>query len=504
MTEFLNIKEKLKKDMKFILNYQMITGTPLNEIGPSQTFESLQKDIDQETPGIFNYYTRKEYSLDKNFNTAKEVYTHNQLKIFRYMKNKNKPINEFIVRFTDCDNEQQRITDINNIDEMVNVMIENKLLSKDNRIIMDIYRTNTERTLDVEIRYGYEKSKQKLLEHLKTDIKTVLHYNLSGLNKASEIIRFKITLQAMKSSLNGDNKLRFIYNKKFDSLYDLMKVNVSGLQNHSIKLTLMNGHYNTLSVDGLDTYEKILEYVEKRKREEGVELAEKWIMLRKNIRHLKDGTDYIEHQTIIELVFGDVKSEMNESDFSKHLPEFNGYTFTHGLDAYNDYMKLTDKLNKLKDSSITLCCCWDKEYIGEYGVYIQGECIHASLYDLSSRYDKNNTGGRIIDYSIYYNRGSITSPKQIIMTDDMNGEALVKNFKIVGVWVRRSYFKLKENNSYKIMNILAIKQKLGKDLPITIVDDSDGGPYCTIYHGNKTVKLGETKPPKIKEMKMLI
>ena len=90
------------------------------------------------------------------------------------------------------------------------------------------------------------------------------------------------------------------------------------------------------------------------------------------------------------------------------------------------------------------------------------------------------------------------------MTDDMNGEALVKNFKIVGVWVRRSYFKLKENNSYKIMNILAIKQKLGKDLPITIVDDSDGGPYCTIYHGNKTVKLGETKPPKIKEMKMLI
>ena len=501
MYEFLNIKEKLKKDMKFILHYQMITGTPLNQIVAAKTFDDLQHDIDQKTPGIFNYYTRKEYSLDKDFNNTKEVYSHNQLKIFKHMK-KN-PINKFIVRFTDCDNEQQRITDIDNIDEMVNIMIENELLSKDNRIIMDIYRTNMERTLDVEVRYGYETSKQKLLEHLKTDIKTVLQYNLSGFGKASEIIRFKTTLQTMKSRMNNDYKLRFAYNKKFNSIYDLMKVNVSGLQNHSIKLTLMDGRYNTFNVDGLDTYEKILEYVEKRKREEGVKLAESWIMLRKNILHLEDGNDYIENQTIIELVFGDMKSEMNESDFSKHLPEFNGYTFTHGLAAYNDCMKLTDKLNKLKDNSITLCCCWDKEYVGDYGIYIQGECIHASLYDLSSRYDKNNKGGRIIDYSIYYNKGSITSPKQIIMTDDMNGEALVKNFKIVGIWVRRSYFKLKGNSSYKIINILAIKQKLGKDLPITIVDDSDE-PNYNIYHGNKTFKLGEAKPSEIKEMKLLI
>lgn len=500
MTEFLNIKEKLKKDMKFILHYQMMTGTPLNQITASQTFDDLQNVIDQKTPGIFNYYTRKEYSLDKNFNTTKEVYTHNQLKIFKFMKNN--PINEFSVRFTDYDNEQQKITDINNIDEMVNVMIKNKLLSEDNRIIMDIYRTNTERTLDVEIRYGYETSKQKLLEHLKTDIKTVLQYNLSGFGKASEIIRFKTTLQTMKSRLNGGHNLRFVYNKKFDSIYDLMKVNVSGLQNHSIKLTLMNGRYNTFDVDGLDTYEKILEYVEKRKRE-GVELAESWIMLRKNILHLEDREDYIENQTIIELVFGDIKSEMNESDFSKHLPEFNGYTFTHGLAAYNDCMKLTEKLNKLKDNSITLCCCWNKEYVGDYGLYIQGECIHASLYDLSSRYDKDNKGRRIIDYSIYYNKGSITSPKQIIMSDDMNGEALVKNFKIVGVWVRRSYFKVNKNNTYKIINILAIKQKLGKDLPITIVDDSDDPKY-NIYHGNKTFKLGEAKPPEIKELKMLL
>lgn len=501
MAEFLNIKEKLKKDMKFILHYQLVTGTPLNQIVAAKTFDDLQHDIDQKTPGIFNYYTRKEYSLDKNFNTTKEVYTHNQLKIFKYMKNN--PINKFIVRFTDCDNEQQRITDIDNIDEMVNVMIENKLLSKDNRIIMDIHRTNTERTLDVEVRYSYETSKQKLLEHLKTDIKTVLLYNLSGFGNASDIIRFKTTLQTMKSRLYGDHKLRFVYNKKFDSIYDLMKVNVSGLQNHSIKLTLMNGRYSTFDVDGLDTYEKILEYVEKRKREEGVKLAESWIMLRKNILHLEDGNDYIETQTIIELVFGDIKSEMNESDFSKHLPEFNGYTFTHGLAAYNDCMKLTDKLNKLKDNSITLCCCWDKEYVGDYGLYIQGECIHASLYDLSSRYDKNNKGGRIIDYSIYYNKGSITSPKQIIMTDDMNGEALVKNFTIVGIWVRRSYFKVNKNNTYKIINILAIKQKLGKDLPITIVDDSDDPKY-NIYHGNKTFKLGEAKSPEIKEMKMLL
>jgi len=227
-------------------------------------------------------------------------------------------------------------------------------------------------------------------------------------------------------------------------------------------------------------------------------------MLRKNVLHLDDGRDYIEHSTIIKLVFGADEFELNESSFGKHLPEFNGYTFTHGLAAYNDSMKLSDKLNNLKDNSITLCCCWDKEYVGDYGIYVQGECIHASLYDLSSRYDKNNKGRRIIESSIYYDKGSITSPKQIILSDDMNGEALVKNFKIVGIWIRRSYFNLKKSNGYKIMNILAIKQKLGKDLPITIIDDKDESVYYNIYHGNKTFKLGETKLSEVKEMKTLI
>lgn len=500
MYEFLNIKEKLKKDMKFILHYQMITGTPLNKIVASKTFDDLQRDIDQKTPGIFSYYTRKEYSLDKDFNSAKEVYTHKQLKIFKDMKNN--PIDEFIVRFIDSDNENQIITDINNIDEMVNIMIQNKLLSKDNRLIIDIHRSKTHRTLDVEARYAYETSKKKLFEHLKTDIKTVLQYNLSGFGTASEIIRFKTTLQDMKCRMNNNHKFELVYHRKFNTMDDLMKVNVSGLQNHSIKLTLMDGRYNEFKVDGLDTYEKILEYIKKRKRE-GVNLASEWIMLRKNVLHFDDRKDYVEHSTVIELVFGDVELEMDETSFGKHLPEFNGYTFTHGLAAYNDYMKLTDKINKLKDTSITICCCWDKEYVGEFGLYVQGECIHASLYDLSSQYDKNNKGGRIIESSIYYHKGSITSPKQIIMTDDMNGEALVKNFTIVGIWVRRSYFKFKENNSYKIMNILAIKHKLGKDLPITIVDDSDMPAY-SIYHGNKTFTLGEAKPSEIKEMKILI
>ena len=501
MHEFLNIKEKLKKDMKFILHYQLITGTPLNKIVASQTFDDLQNDIDQKTPGIFSYYTRKEYSLDTDFNSTKEVYNHKQLKIFKDMKNN--PIDEFIVRFIDSNNEDQKITDINNIDEMVNIMIQNKLLSKDNRIIIDIHRSKNHRTLDVETRYGYELSKQKLFEHLKTDIKTVLQYNLSGFGTASEIFRFKTTLQTMKSRMNNNNTFELAYHKKFNTMNDLMKVDVSGLRNHSIELTLMDGRYNSFKVDGLDTYEKIIQYIEKRKREEGVELASEWIVLRKNVLHLDDRPDYIEHSTIIELMFGDVEYEMNEASFGKHLPEFNGYTFTHGLAAYNDYMKLTDKINKLKDNSITICCCWNKEYVGDYGVYVQGECIHASLYDLSSQYDKNNKGGRIIESSIYYHKGSITSPKQIIMTDDMNGEALVKNFTIVGVWVRRSYFRVKENNTYKIMNILAIKQKLGKDLPITIVDDRDMPAY-SIYHGNKTFKLGEAKPPEIKEMKTLL
>ena len=497
MGEFLNIKEKLKKDMKFVLKYQMITATPLSKIVAAQTFNDMQHEIDQKTPGVFNYYVRKEYHLDKNLNDIKEVYEHKLLKIFKDMKNN--PIDKFIVRFTDYDNENQEITNINDIDELVNIMIQNKLLSKDNRIIIDIDRFNKQRTLDVEVRYDYETSKHKLVEHLKTDIKTVLQYNLSGFGKPSEIIRFKTTLHAMKRKMNNNHEPRIAQQKIFNSLYDLMKVNVSGLQNHSIELKLMNGRHNVFNVDGLDTYEKILEYVKKRKRE-GVELVEEWIRLRKNVSHQDDGSVYIEHTSIIRLMFDDDELEMDESSFGKHLPEFNGYTFTHGLAAYNESMKLTDKLNKLKDD-ITICCCWNKEYVGEYGLYIQGECIHASLYDLSSRYDKNNR--RIIEPSIYFHKGSITSPKQIIMTDNMNGEALVKNFKIVGIWVRRSYFKCQENNTYKIMNILAIRQKLGKDLPITIVDDSDN-PRYDIYHGNKTFKLGERKPPAIKEMKMLV
>lgn len=498
--ELLTIKDKLKKDLKFVLNYQMITGDSLKNIPAAMSFQSMQDRMDSKTPGLFNYYKRKEYTLDKDFSTLDEVYNDKDLKIFKALKNN--PIDEFIIKFVDTFNVNNRHTECNSIDELVNFMLDNNLLTNECRLVMNIHRSNRRRTLDIEVHSDFTQSPRKLLNHLKTDIKTVLQYNLSGFGTASEIFKFKTSLTTMKHKLR--NRYDLGNYKKIDNIYDLLKIDVDGLQNHVIKLTLLDGLYNEFQADEeLDTYQKIIDYVNKRERE-GAPLRSQWLMLRKDIFHLEnDGAKYdcIEHQTLIELVFDDIEYEMGEKSFSKYLPEFKGYTFTHGLMAFNDYMKLSDKINSLKNNKITICCCWDKEYIGYFGVYVQGDCIHASLYDLSSRYD-DESGERTVDSGIYYQRGSITSPKEIIMTEDMNGEALVKNFRITGIWVRRSYFRDSKNYSYKMMNIMAIRQQLGEDLPIKYIDDRDN-PDMSIYHGNKFIDINNVKSNEIRELRTL-
>lgn len=474
------IKEKLKMDLKFVLKYQMETGDSLYNIPATYTFEDMENRIKSISPGYHNYYKRHDYDLIRNYQNVDDVF--NDFKIFKFLKGK---IDVFIIRYENNGESVRVEWKDKDMEDVIDHLIENNVLSNGKRLSINISRMNGERKMFIEVFGCQYKTSDKLIEHLKTDIKTVLDYNISGFGTISHIVKFKTNLNMMKNRLRSKRmKTRF---KTFVSLDDLLKIDRNGLKNHSIKLTLLDGSRTMYKVDGLDTYEKIILYVNKREKEEGVLLRSQYISLRKEIsEYTENGVEKIDikHTTVIDLEFDDEPLEIHEDDIAKHLPEFNKYKFTHGLVAYNDFMNLNEKLEGLKNKDITICCCWEKEYVGDFGIYITGDCIHASLYDLCSRYDN---GKRIIESSNFFKYGSISSPNQIILTRDMNGEALVKNFKVVGVWVRLSYFMPYKNNiNTKIMNILNVKNKF--NVPITIIDDRDD-PKSIIYHGNKKIEL---------------
>ena len=105
------------------------------------------------------------------------------------------------------------------------------------------------------------------------------------------------------------------------------------------------------------------------------------------------------------------------------------YTFNHGINAFNTCDVLDNAYNVVNNPDAEICCSFEGQYVGDIGYYIQGECLVASNTDLSSDYGKE---GRFFKY--YNNKDRIFHESQIeeILS---HGEAILRNFKVVGIWV---------------------------------------------------------------------
>lgn len=467
------IKEKLKNNMDLILKYQMITGKSLMDIPPISSMESLEIEI-KRTLKKGSMHKSSDFEITEDIIDKEKFMQYKNLRQLKYITEQigSERLTITVGYYDDKlnDHRDQLNKDINVID----YLIDNKLLVANSRIAIDLFNCFSSDTVKYYLNIGIrlsDKNNKRIINYLKKNVKSVLNYSLS-MN-----IPLSILLNNLEILKNIDNRhtqtCEYNRNLKLKNLY---AINSDNLKNNRVELRVLNKDFDaihsgiyydiTAPLKDLDDILNDDNHIYKIDKD--------------NISLIKYAVnDNIEYKTIIEVVLKEVTyDDYDDSiiceDELNVLDEFNNYTFTHGLYAFNDCAELPDKINKLINDDITICCGWNKQYIGPYGVYVQGKCIMASLYDLGSYIDDTN-GKRYIDKLDYVPAGTITSPKEIVLTNSVNGEALVKDYKITGIWIRKSSLNKFKDDIAILKNNLNINK-------ISIINDYNNDSL--VYNGN--------------------
>lgn len=125
---------------------------------------------------------------------------------------------------------------------------------------------------------------------------------------------------------------------------------------------------------------------------------------------------------------------------------FDEYTWSHGLQAYSSNNGINNARKIMENNSIEISCS-NKE-IGPFGIYVKGtvECVSKS--DLQSM--------------VHEDKRAFTTDDTVELikntedyNDSFNCEAIIKNFEVVGIWVKSEFA-----NEQMINNLIEI---LGTD-----------------------------------------
>lgn len=470
------IKEKLKNNMSLVLKYQMITGKSLMDIPPILSMESLENEIKR---------TLKKDT--KNKSNDLEI-TEDIISKEKFMQYKNLRQLKYITEQIDSerltitveyyDDQLNEHSDALNKDiNLIDYLIDNKLLLANSRITVELFNCFSSDTvkyyLNIIIKMSCKNNK-RIINYLKKNIKSALNYSLSMNVPLSSLLNNLESLKNIDNEyVSQSTKCEYSKNLKLKNLY---AINSDNLKNNKVELRVLNKDFDTIhsgiyydintALEDLNNILNDNNHIYKITRD-NVSLTKYTI------------NDDIRYDTLIGVMLKELITEDHDDsiiceDELNVLDGFNNYTFTHGLCAFNDYYNLSDRINTLINNDITICCGWNKQYIGPYGVYVQGKCIMASLYDLGSYVDDTN-GKRYIDKLDYTPSGKITSPKEIILTNTVNGEALVKDYKITGIWIRKSYLNVYKDDITVLKNNLNINK-------MSIINDFNNSSL--IYNGN--------------------
>lgn len=470
------IKEKLKNNMSLVLKYQMITGKSLMDIPPISSMESLEIEIkrtlEKDTKNKSN-----DLEITEDIISKEKFMHYKNLRQLKYITEQIES-ERLTITVEYYDDQLNEHNDALNKDiNLIDYLIDNKLLLANSRITVELFNCFSSDTvkyyLNVIIKMSCKNNK-RIINYLKKNIKSVLNYSLSMNIPLSILLNNTNFLKNIDSEYVSQlTKCEYSKNLKLKNLY---AINSDNLKNNRVELRVLNKDFDTIhsgiyyditaSLKDLDDILNDDNHIYKIDGD-NVSLTKYTV------------NDDIEYKTIIEVLLKEVTyDDYDDSiiceDELNVLDEFNNYTFTHGLRAFNDYAKLPDKINKLINDNITICCGWNKQYIGPYGIYVQGKCIMASLYDLGSYIDDTN-GKRYIDKLDYVSSGTITSPKEIVLTNAVNGEALVKDYKITGIWIRKSYLSLYKDDVVLLKNNLNINK-------MSIINDFNNDSL--VYNGN--------------------
>lgn len=126
--------------------------------------------------------------------------------------------------------------------------------------------------------------------------------------------------------------------------------------------------------------------------------------------------------------------------------KFDEYIWSHGLQAYSSNNGIDNARKIMENNNIEISCS-NKE-IGPFGIYVKGTCLCVSKSDLQS--------------VVYEGKRAFTTDDTVELinntedySDSFNCEAIVKNFEVVGIWVKSEFA-----NEQMINNLVEI---LGTD-----------------------------------------
>lgn len=121
---------------------------------------------------------------------------------------------------------------------------------------------------------------------------------------------------------------------------------------------------------------------------------------------------------------------------------FDEYTWSHGLQAYSSNNGMDNARKIMENNNIEISCS-NKE-IGPFGIYVKGTCLCVSKSDLQS--------------VVYEGKRAFTTDDTVELinntedySDSFNCEAIVKNFEVVGIWVKSEFA-----NEQMINNLIEI------------------------------------------------
>lgn len=154
---------------------------------------------------------------------------------------------------------------------------------------------------------------------------------------------------------------------------------------------------------------------------------------------------------------------------------FNCQVLSHGVNTgfsgWNSDDEIINRMaNLAQNPEWQICCAHKSQLIGDIGVYVMGHNTYVSNDDLYS--SVNGFGDRVFEE--YKRRHLITSPEEINLKIYDHTEHLVRDFKIVGIWIKeykakdsvfmnsvynftKSYNKLARQNGRKEIKIYTIK-----------------------------------------------
>ena len=248
-----------------------------------------------------------------------------------------------------------------------------------------------------------------------------------------------------------------VYNKHFYSVDSFLKINFEGFKNEKFtyRLEIRDG-LNVEMSDG-ESVEEMIEIVKSLKYYDKVE--DNWndgeekytidIILTKDL-------SYPEREVSRRISICLVKQQHEIPISSMPIKRgFDGYVWSHGLNAFND-MDPVGNAEYIRDNPETeIACSLYGEELGPIGIYVKGDCHFASSDDVGStaRCGKRYVNMNHMKHELYCPEDFIKYAK-----DSSNSEGIIKNVKIVGLWVKDHWIKDNEDIVEELMESTGIHE----------------------------------------------